>query len=683
MKADGRFDGHVVQGHVDGVGRVRRDAVARRVGRDQDRAAPELERYLVEKGSVSVDGISLTVWRDLDGAFSVALIPYTLAGDEPAGREGRAASSTSRPTSSPSTWSACSRRRAVSDGASQKGPCRSATIPEALEDIRAGSMLVVVDDEDRENEGDLTIAAEKVTPEAINFMARYGRGLVCLPMTGERLDELRIPLMVRDEQNKRGSGRPSACPIEARKGTTTGISAADRATHGARGDRPADPAGGPRAARATCSRCGRCRAACSQRAGQTEAAVDLARLAGLYPAGVICEIMNEDGTMARVPQLEAFCREHGHPDDHDPRPDPVPDADTSGWCGRSPRRTCRPRYGGFRIHAFESLIDGQHHVALVMGEVRTDEPVLVRVHSQCLTGDIFASTRCDCGDQLHTALELISAEGRGRAALPAPGGARHRPRPQDHGLRAAGPGQGHRGGQRGARLQGRPARLRDRGPDPGRARRPEAAPHDQQPPQVRGPRGLRARDRPSASRSRCRPRTPAAATSRRRRRSSGTSCAASDPAIHRRRLGRPPAGRPGRLRARSSTRQRMRSLVAPGPPPRTLPAAAARGRLPNRRPRSSSLATTLSAGARCGAPEPPRSVSATLSAHAAPATSPAPGSASPSDHGTDGRAALDEVPADLGGPQQPPDGPGESSGAVQPGRQGGRDAGLTGVRASR
>jgi 3,4-dihydroxy 2-butanone 4-phosphate synthase/GTP cyclohydrolase II len=285
------------------------------------------------------------------------------------------------------------------------------SIEEALEDFRAGKMLVVVDDEDRENEGDLTIAAEKVTPEAINFMARYGRGLVCLPMTGERLDELRIPLMVRDEQNSARFGTAFCVPIEARAGTTTGISAADRA-------RTVLVAIDPRSKPEDLSRPGhmfplRARpGGILQRAGQTEAAVDLARLCGLYPAGVICEVMNEDGTMARVPQLEAFCREHAIR--------MITIRDLIQYRMRHERLVRKiaeaslpTSYGPFRIHAFESQMDGRHHVAMVMGEVRTAEPVLVRVHSQCLTGDIFASTRCDCGAQLHTALERIAAEGRG------------------------------------------------------------------------------------------------------------------------------------------------------------------------------------------------------------------------------------------------------------------------------
>jgi len=286
-----------------------------------------------------------------------------------------------------------------------------ASIPEAIEDVRRGRMVVVLDDEDRENEGDLTIAAEKVTPEAINFMARYGRGLICLPMTGDRLDELRIPLMVRDEQNDAKFGTAFCVPIEAKQGTTTGISAGDRARTVLAavdpGTRPADLArpGHMFPLRAVDG-------GVLVRAGQTEAAVDLARLAGLYPAGVICEVMDEDGTMARGPRLEAFCRQHGL------RMVTIKDLiqhrmRTERLVRKIAEANLPTGYGPFRIHAFESLIDGQHHVALVMGEIAPGDKVLVRVHSQCLTGDIFASSRCDCGDQLHKALEMIGQVGRG------------------------------------------------------------------------------------------------------------------------------------------------------------------------------------------------------------------------------------------------------------------------------
>jgi 3,4-dihydroxy 2-butanone 4-phosphate synthase/GTP cyclohydrolase II len=286
-----------------------------------------------------------------------------------------------------------------------------ATIPEAVEAFRRGELVVVVDDEDRENEGDLTIAAEKVTPEAINFMARHGRGLICLPMTGERLDELRIPLMVQDEQNSARFGTAFCVPIEAKQGVTTGISAYDRARTVLAAIDPATRPG-------DLARPGHMfplRAhpgGVLARAGQTEAAVDLARLAGLYPAGVICEVMDEDGTMARLPRLERFCEQHSlklitvkdliqHRMKHERLVRKVAEAQLP--TGR----------GAFRIHAFECLLDGRAHVALVLGDPRGEEPTLVRVHSQCLTGDIFGSTRCDCGQQLDRALDLIAEAGRG------------------------------------------------------------------------------------------------------------------------------------------------------------------------------------------------------------------------------------------------------------------------------
>ncbi len=284
-------------------------------------------------------------------------------------------------------------------------------IKAAIDDIRNGRMVVVLDDEDRENEGDLTIAAEKVTPEIINFMARFGRGLVCLPMTGERLDALRIPLMVRDEQNSARFGTAFCVPIEAKLGTTTGISAGDRA-------RTVLAAIDPKTRPEDLARPGHMfplRAVSGGvlvRAGQTEAAVDLARLAGLYPAGVICEIMNEDGTMARVPELEAFSKQHGL------RMVTVQDLiryrmNHERLVRKIAEANLPTRYGAFKIHAFESLIDNAHNVALVMGELKPDDDVLVRVHSQCLTGDIFGSERCDCGQQLDKAMQLIAARGQG------------------------------------------------------------------------------------------------------------------------------------------------------------------------------------------------------------------------------------------------------------------------------
>jgi 3,4-dihydroxy 2-butanone 4-phosphate synthase/GTP cyclohydrolase II len=284
-----------------------------------------------------------------------------------------------------------------------------APVEDAIKAIRDGGMVIVLDDEDRENEGDLTIAAEKVTPEIINFMARYGRGLICVPMLPDRLDELDIPLMV--EKNSARFDTAFCVSIEAKAKTSTGISAADRAaTVLAAIDpltRPADLARPghmfPLRARP---------GGVLVRAGQTEAAVDLARIAGLYPAGVICEIMNEDGTMARVPQLTRFARRHHLL--------MITIADLIKYRMRTERLVARvasaklpTEFGDFRVYAYQSDIDKETHVALVRGEIGDGENVMVRVHSRCLTGDVFHSARCDCGPQLTTAMQRIAAEGRG------------------------------------------------------------------------------------------------------------------------------------------------------------------------------------------------------------------------------------------------------------------------------
>ena len=284
-----------------------------------------------------------------------------------------------------------------------------AAIEEAIEAIRAGRMIIVVDDEDRENEGDLTVAAEKVTPEHITFMARYGRGLICMPMTGERLDELELPLMV--DRNTAAYGTAFCIPIEAKKGTTTGISAWDRAA-------TVLAAIDPRTRPSDLARPGhlfplRARpGGVLVRTGQTEAAVDLARIAGLYPAGVICEIMNDDGTMARVPQLAAFARRHRLP--------LITIADLIKYRMRTERLVRRvasaqlpTERGPFQLFAYESLIDRETHLALVRGAVGDGESVMVRVHSRCVTGDVFHSLRCDCGAQLDAAMARIAAEARG------------------------------------------------------------------------------------------------------------------------------------------------------------------------------------------------------------------------------------------------------------------------------
>ena len=284
-----------------------------------------------------------------------------------------------------------------------------ASIENAIAAVRAGQMVIVVDDEDRENEGDLTIAAEKVTPQAINFMAQYGRGLICLAMTPEHLDALEIPLMVAHNSSRFETA--FCVSIEAKQGTTTGISAADRASTVLTAINPATrPSDLSRPGHVFPLRAKN--AGVLARAGQTEAAVDLARLAGLHPSGVICEIMNKDGTMARVPQLSRFARRHDIP--------LVAIADLIAYRMRTESVVKRvastklpTEYGEFRLHAFENQIDKQTHVALVRGEVGNGQDVLVRVHSQCLTGDVLRSARCDCGGQLDKALRRIATEGRG------------------------------------------------------------------------------------------------------------------------------------------------------------------------------------------------------------------------------------------------------------------------------
>ncbi len=286
----------------------------------------------------------------------------------------------------------------------------TAKIEEALDDIRNGRMVILVDDEDRENEGDLTMAAEMVTPEAINFMAREGRGLICLSLTEERADQLELPLMVRD--NTSSFGTAFTISIEARQGVTTGISAADRAhTIKVAIDDKTTPFDLARPGHVFPLRAKK--GGVLVRAGQTEGSVDLSRLAGLKSAGVICEIMNDDGTMARMPDLRKFAQNHGLKI--------VTIADLVAYrmrkelLVRKAAETVMPTpFGGdFRAIVYENDVDQAQHVALVKGELDAEKPVLVRVHSECLTGDVFGSMRCDCGDQLHCAMEQISREGAG------------------------------------------------------------------------------------------------------------------------------------------------------------------------------------------------------------------------------------------------------------------------------
>jgi 3,4-dihydroxy 2-butanone 4-phosphate synthase/GTP cyclohydrolase II len=283
-------------------------------------------------------------------------------------------------------------------------------VPTAIEEIRAGRMIVIVDDEDRENEGDLMLAAEKVTPEAINFMAKFGRGLVCLTLTEERLEHLRIGAMSAENTSNYGTAFCEA--IDAREGVTTGISAFDRA----RTIRVAiDPATRP----SDLARPGHIfplrarKGGVLVRAGQTEASVDLARMAGMVPAGIICEIMREDGTMARVPDLIEFCNLHGmkiltvaelirYRMQHE------------RYVHRVGEALVNTQYGEFRLIAYESEVDGgDSHLAMVRGDIECSEPVLVRMHAHCLVGDVFGSEGCDCRDTLDGSLAMIAAEGRG------------------------------------------------------------------------------------------------------------------------------------------------------------------------------------------------------------------------------------------------------------------------------
>jgi 3,4-dihydroxy 2-butanone 4-phosphate synthase/GTP cyclohydrolase II len=284
-----------------------------------------------------------------------------------------------------------------------------ATIEEAAEIYRRGQFVIIVDDEDRENEGDLCIAADKITPEAINFMAKNGRGLICLALTEERCQELDLPLMV--ENNTSPYGTAFTVSVEARGRVTTGISAFDRSeTVRVAIDPKTRPSDLLRPGHVFPLRARK--GGVLKRAGQTEASIDLASIAGMTPAAVICEIMNEDGTMARLPDLREFATRHGLKI--------ITVADIINYrmqhekhvrCLASPRLPTE--YGDFRVHAYKSDITGEEHVALVMGEISESDEVLVRVHSSCLTGDVFHSNRCDCGAQLERALELIANEKKG------------------------------------------------------------------------------------------------------------------------------------------------------------------------------------------------------------------------------------------------------------------------------
>jgi len=285
----------------------------------------------------------------------------------------------------------------------------SLSVSEAIEYVKNGKMIIIVDDEDRENEGDLMIASEKVTPEAVNFMATHGRGLICVSLTEERSDELELPLMVG--KNTSHYETPFTVSVDAKKGTSTGISAFDRAvTIKCLIDPAAQPDDLARPGHIFPLRAKK--GGVLVRTGQTEASLDLARIAGLNPSGVICEVMKEDGTMARIPDLEKFNEKFGVPIitieeiikyrlQEEMLVEQVAEA------------TIPTQWGEFIIKAFVDMINKETHVALVYGDIKTDEPVLVRVHSQCLTGDTFGSLKCDCGSQLHNAMDMIAKEGRG------------------------------------------------------------------------------------------------------------------------------------------------------------------------------------------------------------------------------------------------------------------------------
>ena len=296
-------------------------------------------------------------------------------------------------------------------------------ISEIIKDVKAGKFIILVDDEDRENEGDLIMAAEKVTPETINFMAKNARGLICMPIIEQRLNELNIPMMVGENTARHGTA--FTVSVDAKiHGATTGISAYDRAvTVKAMIDPTTKPndLGKPGHIFPLRARDG----GVLVRAGHTEATVDLARLAGLYPAGVLCEIMNEDGSMARLPQLEILAKKFNIKI--------ASIADLITYRRRHEKLVHRvaeavlpTKYGEFKMIAYKSEVDTDEHVALVMGDISGKTPVLVRVHSECLTGDAFGSLRCDCGEQLDKAMQMIAGEGRGVRALPAPGRTRHR-----------------------------------------------------------------------------------------------------------------------------------------------------------------------------------------------------------------------------------------------------------------
>ncbi len=393
-----RIGGHLVQGHVDGIAEVTRIQDEDGMRRAWLHLSDSLMRYVVEKGSITLDGVSLTVADVGLTTVQVAFDPSHLA-DNDVGRPARRRQA--------ERGGRCDREvRRTTDG--EEISMGFDKIEDAIADIAAGRMVIVVDDEDRENEGDLIVAAEKVTAEHITFMVRYGSGIICVPMEGERLAQLNLPLMA--PENSESMGTTFTISVDARQGTTTGISAADRTETIKALVRP-DTKAGDLARPGHIFPLRYTPGGVLRRTGHTEASVDLARLAGLDPAGVVCEVVNEDGSMARLPDLERFAAKHGLR--------LISIADLIAFRRRKEklvRRVTEARiptaFGDFRAIAYESH-DDRMHVAFVRGEPAGKANVLVRVHSECFTGDVMGSTRCDCGTQLQEALRRVAEAGEG------------------------------------------------------------------------------------------------------------------------------------------------------------------------------------------------------------------------------------------------------------------------------